>query len=56
MLGVRNICGSKIYYYVTTLHYFVSLETPITQESEMFLLRISSGNLDASVVTRYPQI
>ena len=38
-------------------HYFISLETANTQKSEVFLLRISSGNVNASVVTcRYPQI
>ena len=34
-----------------------SLETVNTQKSEVFLLRISSGNVNASVVNcRYPQI
>ena len=34
-----------------------SLETVNTQKSEVFLLKISSGNVNASVVTcRYPQI
>ena len=34
-----------------------SLETVNTQKSEVFLLRISSENVNASVVTcRYPQI
>ena len=38
-------------------HYFISLETANTQKSEVFLLRISSGNVNASVVTCwYPQI
>ena len=38
-------------------HYFISLETANTQKSEMFLLRISLGNVNASVVTCwYPQI
>ena len=38
-------------------HYFISLETANTQKSEVFLLRISSGNVNASVVTcQYPQI
>ena len=32
-------------------HYFISLETANTQKSEVFLLRISSGNVNASVVT-----
>ena len=38
-------------------HYFISLETASTQNSEAFLLRISLGNVNASVFTfRYPQI
>ena len=38
-------------------HYFISLETVITQKSEVFLLRISLQNVNASVVTcRYLQI
>ena len=38
-------------------HYFISLETANAQKSEVFLLRISLGNLNASVATcRYPQI
>ena len=46
-----------IYYHITTLHYFISSETANTQKSEIFLLRISSGNLNLSVVTcQYPQI
>ena len=57
MGGVKNIWVSNIYYYITTLPYFISLEAANTQKSEIFLLRISSGNLDASVVTFwYPQI
>ena len=37
-------------------HYFLSLETGNIQKSEVFLLRISLGNVSASVVTcRYPQ-
>ena len=38
-------------------HYFISLERANTQKSEVLLLRISLGNVIASVVTcRYPQI
>ena len=39
-------------------HYFISCETGNTRKSEVFLLlRISSGNVNASVVTcQYPQI
>ena len=37
--------------------YFISLETANTQKSDMFLLRIALGNVNASVVTcRYRQI
>ena len=53
MSGVKSMCGSNI----TTLNYFISLETANTQKSEMFLLRSSSGNLNTSVVTcQYPQM
>ena len=38
-------------------HYLISLETPSTQKSKVFVLWISSGNVDASVITSwYPQI
>ena len=38
-------------------YYLISLETANTQKSEVLLLRISLGYVDASVVTcRYPQI
>ena len=38
-------------------HYLISLETANTQKSEVVLLRISTGNLNASLVTCwYPQI
>ena len=38
-------------------HYFISLETANSQKIEVFLLRISSGNMNASVLTRrYLQI
>ena len=48
--------GSNIYYYITTLHFFISLETANAENSQMFLLRICSGNLNALVVTcRYPE-
>ena len=33
------------------VHYFVSLEAANTQKSEVFLLRICLGNVNASVVT-----
>ena len=38
-------------------HFFISLQTPSTQKSGVFLLGISLANVNASVVTcRYPQI
>ena len=38
-------------------HYFISLKIASTLKSEVFLLRISLGNVNASVVTcGYPQI
>ena len=40
--------------FITTLlhfHYFTSLETGNTQKSEVFLQRISLGNVNASVAT-----
>ena len=53
MGGVKSMWRSNI----TTLNYFISLETANTQKSEMFLLRISSGYTNLSVVTcQYPQI
>ena len=51
MGGVKNKLGSNIYCYITTLSYFISLETANTQKSKVFLLRISLGNVNASVVT-----
>ena len=53
-----NIYGGVIFITIL-LHfdYLISLETANTQKSELFLLRISSGNLNTSVVTCwYPQI
>ena len=38
-------------------HYFIYLGTANTHKSEVFLLRISLGNVNASVATcQYPQI
>ena len=59
---ISYICGKINLYrwFIAILlhfHYFISLETANTQKSEVFLLRISLGNVNASVVTcRYPQI
>ena len=37
-------------------HYFTSLEMSNTQKSEVFLLRIYSGNVNVSVITgQYPK-
>ena len=43
MRGVKIMWGSNIY--LLHFHYFISLETANAQESEVFLLRISSGTL-----------
>ena len=48
MAGVKNIWRVI---FITALSYFTSSETANTQKSEVFLLRISSGNVNASVVT-----
>ena len=45
MGGVKSKWGINNCYYITTLHYFISLETAKTQKSEVFLLRISFGNV-----------
>ena len=57
MGGVKNIWGVILITILLHFHYLISLETVNTQKSEVFLLRISSGNVNASVVTcQYPQI
>ena len=44
-------------YYLLNFHYFISLETTNTQESEMFLLRFYWKNVNASVATYwYPWV
>ena len=49
-----NLCGWSSNYVVGVIllqfHYFISLETAKTHKSEVFLLRISSGNVNASEV------
>ena len=55
MGGVKYIWGRNIYYYIITC-YFISLEAANIQKSDVFLLRISSGNVNASVVTCRYQI
>ena len=61
MGGNRNIWGGGggVIFNAMLLHfhYFTSLETAKTQKSEVFRLRISSVNVNASAVTcQYPQI
>ena len=57
MGGVKNTWGSNIYYYITALSLFHFFRTVNTQKNEVFLLGISSENVDAAVVThQYPQI
>ena len=52
-----KIYGGVIFTILLHFHYFISLETTNTQKLQVFLLRISSGNVNASVVTcRHPQI
>ena len=53
MDGLKNKWGTMLLHF----HCFISLETANTQKSEVFFLRISLGNVNASVVTyQYPQI
>ena len=56
MRGVKIIFGEK--YVLLQFHYLIFLEIANTQKSEVFLLRISSGNVNASVAAtcQYPQI
>ena len=57
MGGVKNIWGVILITILLHFHYLISLETVNTQKSEVFILRISSGNVNASVITgQYPQI
>ena len=49
--------GSNIITALLHFHYFISLETANTQKDEVFLLKTSLGNVNATVVTcRHPQI
>ena len=50
MRGVKIIWGVISITALLQFHYLISLETANTQKSEAFLLRISSGNLNASGV------
>ena len=57
MGGVKTNGGVIFTTILLRSHYFISLETVNTQKSELFLFRISLGNVDASDVTcRYPHI
>ena len=59
MGGVKNKWGSNIYYHITTLSLFHFFRNSQHQHTEkwMFFLRISLGNVNASLVTcQYPQI
>ena len=57
MIGVKNKWELIFITILLNFYYFISLETASTQKSEVLLLRISLGNVNASVVTcRYPQI
>ena len=51
-MGGVKIYGGVIFIAILLhFHYFISLETANIQKSEVVLLRISSGNVNASVVT-----
>ena len=57
MIGVKNKWELIFITILLSFYYFISLETASTQKSEVLLLRISLGNVNASVVIcRYPQI
>ena len=57
MGGVENIWGSNIYCYITTLSLLYFFRNNQHPEKLIFFLRISSGNVNVSVVTcQYPQI
>ena len=55
-VGELKLYGGSIIYYYTCIISFLSKQ-PNTQKSEVFLLRISSGNVNASgvVTCQYPQ-
>ena len=57
MGGVKNIWGAIFINIILHFHNFISWETTNTQINEVFLLRISSENVNVSVDTcQYPQI
>ena len=56
-MELKTIGGVIFLTILLHVHYFVSLEAANTQKSEVFLLRICLGNVNASVVTCwYPQV
>ena len=57
MGGVKNKWGVIFVNALLHFHYFISLETASTQKSEVFVLKTSLRNVNATVVTcRHPQI
>ena len=54
---VKNIWGVILVTILLHFHYFISIETANTRKRRVFLLRIYTGNVNASGVTcRYPHI
>ena len=51
MGGVKKNEGAIFITILLHFHYFISLEIANNQKSEVFLLRISLGNMNASIVT-----
>ena len=51
MGGVKTNGGVIFITILLYFHYFISLEIANSQKIEVFLLRISLGNVNASVVT-----
>ena len=57
MGGVKNKWGVIFITISLQFHYFIFLAPANTHKSKVFLLRISTGNMNASVITcQYPQI
>ena len=53
---LKNYGGLILFTILLHFHYFISLKTANTQKIEVFLLKTSSGNVNASVVICwYPQ-
>ena len=51
MGGVKNNWGVIFITILLNFHYFISLEATNTHKIKVFLLRISLGNMNVSVVT-----